>query len=104
MKFAGWNFDVFFSGHLVLLMHFQIAGQTIEIPGCSLLERCGNHCLWRIKLDQFAIKINSRPTGYSMVIDRHKVCIGDCTSAVHFELEKLLAVDVLHSIKMVEYW
>ena len=39
-----------------------------------------------------------------MVIDRHKICIGDCTSAVHFELEKLLAVDVLHSIKMVEYW
>jgi hypothetical protein len=38
-----------------------------------------------------------------MVIDRNKICIGDCTSAVHFELEKVLAVDVLHSNKVVEY-
>jgi hypothetical protein len=55
------------------------------------------------KRDQFAIQINSRPTGYSMFIDGNKICIRDRTSPVHFEFEKLFPVNVLHSIKAVDY-
>jgi hypothetical protein len=38
-----------------------------------------------------------------MFIDGNKVCIADRTGSVHFELEKLCPVDILHSIKAVEY-
>ena len=38
-----------------------------------------------------------------MMIDRNKICVGECTTAVHFQLEKLLAINVLRSSEIIEY-
>ena len=57
----------------------------MKIPGRSLFERRSNHYLRRIKLDQFAVQINSSPTGYSVFIDGNKIRIRDRTGPVHFE-------------------
>jgi hypothetical protein len=37
-------------------------------------------------------------------IDGKEICIRDRTGPVHFELEKLFPVNVLCSIKAVQYW
>jgi hypothetical protein len=38
-----------------------------------------------------------------MFIDGYKICIGDRTSPVHFELEKLSPVNVLQPIEAIKY-
>jgi hypothetical protein len=103
MKFSRWYIDIFFSGHVVVLMNFQVASLTIEVPARALLERRDDHRLRWIKLNQLAIEINPGRTKDSMFIHSKEVCIRNNTAPVHFEFEKLLPIDIFCSRDAIQH-
>src|SRR5262249_41498015 len=77
-------------------------GLSVEIPGGAFLEWSGDHRLRRIKLNQLAVEIDSRPANNSVVVDAQQVGIGDRARPVHFELEEIFSINVLRSFEAVQ--
>src|SRR6266536_2629308 len=96
------HFYIFLPDDMVMLVHFQFAGLSVEIPASTLLKRDGDHRLWRIKLYQLAVQINPRPAKNAVFIRGEKVGVGDHTGPVHFELEKILPIDVLRPTNAIQ--
>ena len=84
-----------------MLLHFQIAGLSVEVPGCAFFEWSGDHRLRRIKLDQLAVEIDSRPAKNSVVVHAQQVGVGDNARPVHFKFEKIFTVNILCSLETV---
>src|SRR5438477_9567367 len=73
MKSAGRNLYIFVPDDVVMLVHFQFAGLSVEIPLSTLLQWDGDHRLRRIKPNELAVQINPCPTHDSMFIHGEKV-------------------------------
>src|ERR1700758_3580029 len=104
MKFASRYADIFLADDFVVLTKRYFACLAVEIPAGTLLKRDGDDRLWRSKLNQLAVQINPCPTDDSMFIHGEKVRVGNHAGAMHFELEKILPVDVLRSIDAIQHW
>src|SRR5437773_851321 len=50
LKFPRGHADVFFADHIIMLLHFQIAGLSVEVPGCAFFEWSGDHSLGGLNL------------------------------------------------------
>ena len=93
MKFSRWYIDISFSDHFVVLMHFQVASLAVEVPARAPLERRGNHRLRWVKFNKFAIHVNPGRTEDSTFVHSKEICICNHAAPVHFEFEKLIAID-----------
>src|SRR5436309_8468588 len=103
-KFAGWHVYMFFTDDVVMLIYSQFAGLSVEIPASAFLKRSCDHRLRRIKLHQLAVQINPRQANNALFIYGEKVRVGNHAGSVHFELEKILPIDVLRSIDTIQHW
>ena len=103
MKFSRWYIDISFSDHFVVLMHFQVASLAVEVPARAPLERRGNHRLRWVKFNKFAIHVNPGRTEDSTFVHSKEICICNHAAPVHFEFEKLIAIDVLCSGDAVQH-
>ena len=60
MKSAGRNLYIFVPDDVVMLVHFQFAGLSVEIPLSTLLQWDDDHRLRRIKPNELAIVKNEK--------------------------------------------
>src|SRR4030095_320663 len=104
LKFSRGHIDFFFAQNLVMLWHFKVAALSMEVPTGALFEWSGDHRLRRIKLNQLAIEIHPSPAGNPVFVYRQQIGVGDRARPVHFKLEKTFPVNILRSLKAVQYW
>ena len=86
-----------------MLVHFHIAGLSIEVPARPTLKRSGDHRLRRIKFNHFAVHVDPRRTNDSVLVDSEKVSVCNHAGAVHLEFEQLLPINVLRSLNAVQH-
>src|SRR5437762_13504156 len=104
MQSAGRNLHIFVPDDVVMLVHFQFAGLSVEIPLSTLLQWDDDHRLRWIKPNEFAVQINPCPTHDSMFIHGEKVRVGNHSGAVHFVLEMVFSIDSLLPNDVIHVW